>query len=166
MNRQITTFKLGDLFLGVNILLVKEVYRYKAITSIPGASEHLCGLMNLRGKIVTVVDLNVCLNRGPTPNKNECRLLILKTEEEVMAVNSRSRPDHIHWGDDIVGFLIDSMDDVLEIDHRDILPSPSNLARMDENLMDGVVKQGDRLMIILDVPAVLDLAMGAGGGDI
>lgn len=53
------------------------------VNPIPNAPNHLLGLMNLRGRVVTVIDLNVCLNRLPETNTGDRRLLILKTREEI-----------------------------------------------------------------------------------
>ena len=72
MARQIATFVLGKTLLGLDILLVKEVYRSVSITPIPDAPEHIRGLMNLRGRVVTVMDLNTCLGRQ-TDGKGQCR---------------------------------------------------------------------------------------------
>ena len=161
MSRQIATFILGETILGVDILLVKEVYRHKNFTPIPDAPEHFKGLMNLRGRVVTVIDLNVCLNRPPAENIDNCRLLILKTEEEIAKYIAAGRMPRIKLGDDIVGFLIDSMDDVLDLEDDQILPPPPNLKEVDEAMIDGVVKRGEQLVILLDIEAVLNEIVNA-----
>ncbi|MDM8549166.1 chemotaxis protein CheW [Desulfobacterales bacterium HSG2] len=161
MTRQIATFLLGSTILGVDILLVKEIYRYKAISPIPDAPEHLRGLMNLRGRVVTVIDLSVCLNRPAAANIDDCRLLILKTQEEIRNYINKEILEDTSLGEDIVGFLIDQMDDVLTIENEAILPPPPNLVDIDEALVRGVIKQGEHLVILLDVTAVLGLVMNA-----
>jgi len=161
MNRQITTFFLGDMLMGLDILLVKEVYRHMSISPIPDAPPHLRGLMNLRGRVITVIDLNVCLNRPPASDITESRLLILKTQKEIRNYKNMEYLEDVCVGDDIVGFLIDRMDDVLTVEEKDILPVPSNIVDIDEGLMTGVVRQGDQLVILLDVTAVLELVMNA-----
>jgi purine-binding chemotaxis protein CheW len=159
MTRQIATFALGDTLLGVNILLVKEVYRHMSVSPIPDAPAHLSGLMNLRGRVVTVIDLNVCLNRPVTTN-TEGRLLILKTQEEIRGYKNKGLlQDDAYLGEDIVGFLIDRMDDVLTVEDEDILPPPPNLVEIDEELVEGVIKQENHLVILLHITAVLDLVM-------
>jgi len=161
MTRQIATFLLGSTLLGVDILLVKEIYRYKAISPIPDAPTHLRGLMNLRGRVVTVIDLSVCLNRPAATNIDDCRLLILKTQEEIRNYINKGLLEDASLGEDIVGFLIDQMDDVLTIENEAILPPPPNLVDIDEALVRGVIKQGEQLVILLDVTAVLGLVMNA-----
>lgn len=161
MARQIATFLLGETLFGVDILLVKEIYRHKAISPIPGAPPHLCGLMNLRGRIVTVIDLSVCLNRPATEHVEECRLLIFKTQQEIREYGHEEFLKDVYVGEDIVGFLIDRMDDVLTVENKDILPTPPNLGDVDEHLIKGVIRQGKQLVILLDLPAVLESVMGA-----
>ncbi|MDM8525010.1 chemotaxis protein CheW [Desulfococcaceae bacterium HSG8] len=163
MSRQIATFLLGNTLLGIDILLVKEVYRHMAISPIPDASSHLRGLMNLRGRVVTVIDLNVCLNRPSAADIDNCRLLILKTQEEITRYIHEGYIDDIFMGEDIVGFLIDRMDDVLTVEDEDILPPPPNIVEVDEDLVKGVIKQGNRLVILLDVASVLESVMNAAG---
>ncbi len=161
MSRQITTFLLGNTLLGVDILLVKEVYRHMTVNQIPNAPNHLRGLMNLRGRVVTVIDLNVCLNRPAATNMDDCRLLILKTQEEIRNYINQGHLEDVFLGEDIVGFLIDKMDDVLTVENEEILPPPPNIANLDEDVIEGVIKQEKRLVILLDVTVVLKLVMNA-----
>ncbi|QTA88418.1 chemotaxis protein CheW [Desulfonema magnum] len=161
MSRQITTFFLGNTLFGVDILLVKEVYRHMTVNPIPNAPNHLLGLMNLRGRVVTVIDLNVCLNRLPETNTGDRRLLILKTREEIKKYINNNQLNDVFLGEDIVGFLIDKMDDVLTVENEEILPPPPNIADLDEDIIEGIIKQGKRLVILLDVTVVLELVMNA-----
>jgi purine-binding chemotaxis protein CheW len=156
MTRQIATFVLGETLLGVDILLVKEIYRQKTFSPIPDAPAELRGLMNLRGRVVTVIDLNVQLNRPPSEITDETRLLIFKTQAEIEGYIEAGRLPEITLGEDIVGFLIDRMDDVLTASAGDVLPPPPNVVDIDETLIDGVVKKGNQLVILLDVAAVLE----------
>ncbi len=164
MNRQIATFQLDDNLLGVDILLVKEVYRHMSISPIPDAPPQLKGLMNLRGRVVTVIDLKVCLNRPSTEQVDDSRLLIFKTEEEILGYRHRAGLDGVELGEDIVGFLIDRMDEVVTVETDEILPPPPNLTDIEEDLIQGVIKQGEHLLILLDVTAVLEKVMRAAAG--
>ncbi|MBF0100018.1 MAG: chemotaxis protein CheW [Desulfobacterales bacterium] len=161
MVRQIATFFLGKTLLGIDILLVKEVYRQMSITPIPGAPNLLKGLMNLRGRVVTIIDLNVCLKRQPIQDVSLCRLLILKTEEEIIRFKQHNLIEHVDIGEDIVGLLIDTMDDVIEVKDEDILSPPSNLGEMDHTLIRGIIKRNDQLVILLNIVGLLDMVMQA-----
>jgi len=156
MLRQIATFHLQGMMLGVDILLVREVYRKISLTPIPDSSKHLRGLVNLRGRVVTVIDLNVCLQRDPIKDIKNSRLLIMKTDEEVSSYLNDGSLKKANLGDDIVGFLIDRMDDVLELEDKQIHPPPPNMKISDETLVEGVIKQENELIILLDVSAILD----------
>lgn len=169
MTRQIAAFHLDGgqrpLVLGIDILLVKEVNRQihsGGISPIPNAPPQLRGLMNLRGRVVTVIDLNVCLNRTPTTDVDNSRLLILKTQEEIAVFIAKGILKNVTLGDDIVGFVIDRMDDVVPIKDADILPAPPNIVDIDLNLIQGVVKLENQLIVLPDVPAVLENVMNAG----
>ncbi|OQX26051.1 MAG: hypothetical protein BWK80_12445 [Desulfobacteraceae bacterium IS3] len=159
MTRQIATFFLGDTLLGVDILLVKEIYRHQSVNPIPDAPLHLCGLMNLRGRVVTVINLSVCLNRPGPADMEKSRLLILKTQEDIRACSCKELLEDVWLGDDIVGFLIDKMDDVLSVESEDILPPPPNIADIENDLIEGIIKRKDRLVILLNVTAILELIM-------
>jgi len=155
MTRQIATFRVGDALLGIDILLVKEVYRHMTLTPIPGAPPQLGGLMNLRGRVVTVIDLNVCLEL-PQQDAESKRLLIMKTGSEILQYQRQGKIEEVELGEDIVGFLIDRMEEVLTIQEEDVLPAPPNLAIIEKKLIDGVVKLKDHIVILIDVSALLD----------
>ena len=156
MIKQIIKFKLNNIFLGIDVLLIREINRKIELTSVPTATDNIRGLMNLRGKIVTVIDLNVCLNESPTEITDESRLLIMKTDHEIKYYQNEGLLDKVQMGDDIVGFVIDTMGDVLDIDEDDILPTPPNLDMAGRELIDGVIKLEDNLIMLLYVTKTLE----------
>jgi purine-binding chemotaxis protein CheW len=156
MMRQIASFHLGDTLLGMDILLVKEINRQITISPVPGGPAHLLGLMNLRGRVVTVIDLNVCLGRAPARDVTASRLLILKTQEEIKGFVAAGQLPDIVVGEDIVGFVIDRMADVVAVEADDILPPPPHLVDIEKDLVQGVIERKNRLITLLDVPAVLE----------
>ncbi len=166
MNRQITTFKVADTLLGLDILIVKEVYRHMEVTAIPDAPPHMSGLMNLRGRVVTVINLGVCLNLEST-EKDDLKLLIMKTNAEIHQYQQKGLLPDVSLGDDIVGFLIDNMDDVLTVEDDEILTTPPNLDNVDRQLIEGVIKLESGLVLILDINAILDriLSLSSAAGD-
>ena len=161
MHRQITTFMLGNTRIGIDILLVREVYRHMSVTPVPDSPPHLNGLMNLRGRVVTVIDLNVCLSRPAAEDIESNRLLVMKTDKEIEKYKSEGLLKDVSIGDDMVGFLIDQMDDVVSIEDSEIFPAPSHLDEVEEALIEGVIKQGEELIILLDVTALLEKVMEA-----
>ncbi len=161
MARQIATFLLGDTLFGTDILLIREVYRYKDTSRIPGAPPHLHGLMNLRGRVVTVIDLGVCLNRPLKTDNQQSQLLIFKVRQEIADHRFQEYFKDISPGDDIVGFLIDRMDEVLSVEDDEILPTPPNIADVEESLIDGIIRRDHRLVILLNIPAILEQVMAS-----
>ncbi len=161
MSRQIATFILGETILGVDIIMVKEIYRNMNITPVPDATPHLRGLMNLRGRVVTIIDLNICLGRESSDSIKDNRLLVLKTQDEISALKYRGDFETADVGEDIVGFLIDRMDDVVTIEDEEVLPPPANIDKKEEELIEGVIKRGDNLVMLLDISAVLERVMSA-----
>lgn len=157
MNRQIATFRMGETRMGVDILLVKEVYRRMRVSPVPGAPPQLVGLMNLRGRVVSVIDLAACFQRKGVAS-DQGQLLILKTDGEVAPFlrDGRLPSDLGRMGEDIVGLLIDGMDDVMTLPPDQVLPAPPNLADLNGDLIEGVVKTAAELVILLTVPALLE----------
>lgn len=138
---QYCTFHLGDLFLGVEVIRVQEVIRHQATTPVPLASPVIGGLMNLRGEIVTTIDLR--------------RRLLLEDRaghEDPMNVVIRS-------DDGVVSLLVDEIGDVIEVGDDDFEPSPSTLDPATRDVIVGVYKLAGRLLLILDCDRVLDLAL-------
>lgn len=159
MIRQIAAFHLDAALLGIDILLVREINRHPHISPVPGAPPHLLGLMNLRGRVVTVIDLNVCLGRNASRREDTAPLLILKTQEEIGRYQTAGRLPEGEVGEDIVGFVIDRMADVVAVEEEKILPPPANIGDIEGALIRGVIREENRLIILLDVPAVLERVM-------
>jgi len=85
----------------------------------------------------------------------------MKTDKEIEKYKSEGLLKDVSMGDDMVGFLIDRMDDVVSIDDSEIFPAPPHLDEVEEALIEGVIKQGEELIILLDVTALLEKVMDA-----
>lgn len=155
MSRQITTFAVGEMLLGLDILIIKEVHRQVAVTPVPGAPEAISGLMNLRGRVVTVIDPEVCLNL-PRTHGAEKRLLVLKTDGEISDYIAGGMLGDVVLGGDIVGLLIDRMEEVQVIENEDVLPPPPNLDTTERKIIEGVIKLKNRLIVLLNVTRMLE----------
>ncbi|MDQ2650681.1 MAG: chemotaxis protein CheW [Actinomycetota bacterium] len=134
------TFLLGDLYLGVEVTRVQEVIRHQITTPVPLASEVIGGLMNLRGEIVTTIDL-----------RRRLGLPSLSDGQDPMHVVIRS-------DDGVVSLLVDAIGDVIEVDDDAFEPAPPTLAPATRELIVGVYKLDGRLLLVLDCDRVLDLA--------
>lgn len=154
---QLATFRVGESLIGVEILLVKEIHRMLALTPVPGASQVFRGLVNLRGKIVTVIDMNEALGQERDDERTNQKLLVLKTADELLRVRGAEHivEDLDQENDDMVGLLIDTMEEGVTVDSSDILPVPTNLDETKKKLISGVIKQDDELILLLHVSELL-----------
>ncbi len=143
LNRQYSTFTAGGLFLGIEVLRVQEVLRYLEMTRIPSAPEVIQGLINLRGQIVTAVDMR---SRMGLPRRSG--------GEPPMNVVVRS-------DDGAVSLLVDEIGDVVEVTADAYEPTPDNLPREQRELIEGVYKLEGRLLLVLDTERVLHTAAAA-----
>lgn len=136
---QLVSFSLGSEEFGVEIGMVQEIVRMPEITRIPRTPEFVEGVVNLRGKIIPVVDLRKRF-RLPAlaPNKSS-RIVI-------MSVKSRT-----------VGMVVDAVSEVLRLDSGAIEPPPEMVAAsVDVSFLKGIATHAGRLLILLDLEQVLN----------
>lgn len=141
---QFSTFFLADLFLGVDVLRVQEVLRYQHMTRVPQAPGEVEGLINLRGQIVTAIDMRRRLQLPPRGGGQMPMNMVVRTEEGA------------------VSLLVDEIGDVLDVDAATYERPPENLAPAARELVRGVYKLKDRLLLVLDAERTVDLAVSRG----
>ncbi len=140
----------GELF-GIDIMLVREIIHNFEYTSVDHAPEYVCGLMNLRGRIVTIVDLSARFGIKKGDGKSVDRhCVVLKTAGELKG--SVPSETQTKMPDDLVGILIDNVDEVHPVEDSDTEPPPANMRGMDSRFLKSVVKLDKRLMVVLNVP--------------
>ena len=130
--KQFCTFYLDDLLVGIDVLKVQEIILPQEITDIPMAPFAIRGLINLRGQVVTAIDMRKWLGFDP-----------LASEENTMNVVIRAE-------DDTVSFLVDSIGDVLEPTEDSFELPPATLEEKIRELMTGVYKLKDDFLLVLD----------------
>jgi purine-binding chemotaxis protein CheW len=136
-NKQYCTFHLDDLFFGVEVHRIQEVIRYQEMTPVPLASPAIRGLINLRGQIVTAIDLR-------------SRLELKLRSDSQLPMNVVVRTD-----DGPISLLVDEIGDVLEMVEEAFERPPETLGGMARELIVGVFKLTDRLLLALDVDKVV-----------
>lgn len=136
---QLCTFYLDNQMFGIDVQTVQEVIRYQQMTDIPLAPDAVCGLINLRGQIVTAIDLR---KRLGLPNRPEGQL----------PMNVVVRSD-----DGAVSLLVDQIGDVQESDRENFESPPETLRGATRQLIRGAYKMKDRLLLILDTERVIDV---------
>jgi len=137
--KQFCTFFLNGLFFGVEVLSVQEVIRYQEMTRVPLAPGMIRGLINLRGQIVTAIDLR---HRLELPSRD--------TEQLPMNVVVRS-------DDGAVSLLVDEIGDVVEIQEDTYERPPETLRGVARELVQGVYKLKDRLLLVLDTEKTVNV---------
>lgn len=141
MNIQVTTFTVSDLLLGLDVRDVQEILRPQAMTPVPLAPGVVEGLINLRGQIVTALDLRERIGLPP------------RTEAE----QATRRPMNVvvRTGENATSLLVDSIGDVVDVEPGSLEAPPENLADSTRDLLKGIHKLDGRLLLLLDLDRVL-----------
>ena len=137
---QYCTFRVADLFFGVSVDGVQEVLRNQPMTPVPRASEAIHGLINLRGQIVTAVDLRYCLGLPPR-------------EEGQLPMNVIVRV-----GGEAVSLLVDDIGDVIDTAGIELEPAPSNMPAEVQRVITGVRPLPGEILLILDAAKAVDVS--------
>jgi purine-binding chemotaxis protein CheW len=136
-DQQYLTFNLADEYYGVDILKVQEIKGYTTVTRIPNTPDYLKGVLNLRGTIVPIVDLRMKFGMGTTDPTSFTVMVV---------VNVRNR---------IMGFMVDAVSDVLDLNAKNIQPPPELGSGVDITFVAGIGNSNDRLVTLLDIDRVL-----------
>jgi purine-binding chemotaxis protein CheW len=133
----VATFLLGDAAFGIGAAQVQEVVRVGDITPVHHAPPYVVGIRNLRGKIVTVIDLRVRLDLGIVDAGADRRILI------------------VDWQGEPIGLLVDSVAETISVNPADVVPPPPNVHGIQSRNLRGVCRSGERLVALLDPGVVL-----------
>lgn len=137
---QYCTFWVGEYYFGVEVVRVQEVLRHQQMTGIPLTTDVIQGLINLRGQIVTAVDLRRRLEVEPRDGERLPMNVVIRT------------------GEGVVSFLVDEIGDVVEVTEDSFEQSPDTLDGLGRELIRGVYKLEDQLLLILDVDKAADIS--------
>jgi len=135
---ELASFFVGEALCGMDILKVQEINKLIEMTRVPQAPEYVLGILNLRGEIVTIIDLGKKLGLKSTELSDKTRNII---------VNSRG--EHI-------GLMVEKISDVVQAKFEKIEAPPANIGGVQGKYFTGVLKTKDRLIGILDVGKVLE----------
>ncbi|MBF0448882.1 MAG: purine-binding chemotaxis protein CheW [Magnetococcales bacterium] len=156
----VSTFTLGDLYLGIDIILVREINRSMECTPVPGSQDYIRGMLNIRGRVISLFDLKRRLGWSEDEVSDSTIKqynVIMKTHAEVMKINPTLAQSRCTW-EDPVGLAVDQLGDVREIVDDNILPPPANLRGIAADFVHGVVEFERNLLIIINVAMVLGLS--------
>jgi purine-binding chemotaxis protein CheW len=152
--RQLATFPFDGQVYGIDVLLVREIIRHVEYTPVEHAPAGVLGLLNLRGQIITVLDLSSVLGLAPRQISPDSHCIILKTREELMRSAARDAVDD-ETPAEIVGILVDRIADVVALDSSCIDPPPANARGVHGTMLSGIAKIQDRLILILQMREAL-----------
>jgi purine-binding chemotaxis protein CheW len=136
---QFSTFFVADMFFGVDVLQVQEVLRAQQMSPVPQAPDVIEGLINLRGQIVTAIDMRRQLLLPPRPGGKAPMNMVVRT------------------ADGAVSLLVDEIGDVLAMDAANCERPPENLDPTARELIRGVYKLKDQLLLILDTERAVEV---------
>ena len=143
---QYCTFQLGPLFLGIEVSQVQEVLRKQDMTRVPLAPRAVAGLINLRGQIVAAIELRESLQLEPRSQDNPAMNVVVNT------------------GDGAFSLLVDEVGDVVEVLPCDFEPTPETIVGPAVEMIDGVYKLQDRLLLVINVERTTALACQSATG--
>ena len=142
--QQFCTFYIQGLLFGVEVETVQEVIQHQEMTGVPLAPAVVAGLINLRGQIVTAIDLRRRLGVGDRPGDALPMNVVVRT------------------GDGAVSLLVDEIGDVVEVEQRDFEEAPDTLDSTSRELIRGVYKLKKELLLILDTQRSVNISASAG----
>jgi purine-binding chemotaxis protein CheW len=136
---QLVSFNIGSEEFGVDILKVQEINRMVEVTHVPHAHEYVEGVINLRGKVIPIVDLRTRLGMKRKEHDKNTRIIVVELKGN------------------IIGFVVDGVREVLRIPASVTEKPPGLVGGVREEFVTAVGKLADRLLILLDLEKVLTL---------
>lgn len=119
------------------IVQIREIIRFSQITYVPRAPEFIEGVINLRGKIIPIIDLRKQLGFGSASETRDTRIMVMDL------------------GDDLVGIIVDKVTEVLQILPEELHHTPESLISIDSKFVKALVQKEDRLIILIDFESLL-----------
>lgn len=153
----LVTFKVADRFFAIPIGLVREINRQLDMTRVYQAPKCIRGLVNLRGQIVTVMDLGERVGVGVRRISEESRLVVLKENADLRS----DLPPEIRTADDSIGLLVDEISDVLTPERSDLESPPPNLKQSEGRHMVAVCKTCSATVGILNPASLVKSVISA-----
>jgi purine-binding chemotaxis protein CheW len=131
------TFRLEQELYGINVLQVQEVLRVSEIVPVPGAPDYVLGIINLRGKVVTVIDMRRSFGLPSHENTDASRIMIIES------------------GKQVAGMLVDSVAEVVNIDSNQVETAPDVGTSEASKYIQGIANHNKEILILVDVNKLL-----------
>lgn len=136
-DNQYLTFTSGPEIFGIEIINIKEIKEYTGVTSIPMMPDYIKGVINLRGNVVPILDLQIRFGRKASHITRKSCVIIIEMESD------DSKTD--------LGLLVDSVNEVIDISQNDVEPAPSFGSKIRIDFIKGIGKVSNQFIIILDI---------------
>ncbi len=134
---QLVSFNLGKEEFAVDILKIQEINRMVEITQVPKSPDFVEGVINLRGKVIPIIDLRKKFSLDVAESTRQTRIVVVDIDNKV------------------VGLIVDAVSEVLRLPSSTVEPPPPIVAGIDSEYINGVGKLEDRLLILLDLNKIL-----------
>lgn len=134
---QCVTFTLEDETYGIDVMQVQEVLREIEVAPVPGAPHYILGIINLRGNVVSVIDARTRFGLPTKESDDMTRIIVIEAQQQ------------------IIGILVDSVAEVVDLDRKDIDTAPNVGNSETAKYIDGVVSRDDELLILVDLNKLL-----------
>jgi len=138
---QYLTFKLAGEEYGLNIVKVQEIKGWTPVTKVPNTPEYVCGVLNLRGTIVPIIDMRARFNLDQSEYTETTVIIVLSVESE--------------RGSRVVGIVVDAVSDVLNVNASDIKPTPDFGTTVDMEFISGLAAVGEQMVMLLEIDKML-----------
>ncbi|MCX5804816.1 MAG: chemotaxis protein CheW [Proteobacteria bacterium] len=138
--RQYLTFQLGEEVFAIDVSCVREILEFTTVTKVPKTPDYMRGVINLRGSVVPVLDMRLKFGMTKTEKKVNTCVIVIEVSFEGETT--------------IMGALVDSVQEVLELDPDQIEPAPRIGIQLKTEFIKGMGKRDDRFIIVLDTDKV------------
>lgn len=142
---QFLTFQLEEEEYGLEILRVQEIKGYSKVTPLPNTPPEVKGVMNLRGTVVPIIDLRTKFGLRSTEYTRFTVIIVVTV------------------GAKVAGLVVDAVSDVLNVEAKEMVPTPDLGAGVDTSFMTGIARNGDRLVSLLNIDRLVGASTGAPG---
>jgi purine-binding chemotaxis protein CheW len=140
---QYLTFQMNDKSYGLEILNIKEIIEYSEVTEVPMTPDFILGVINLRGRVVPVIDLGLLFSGKPVVLTRRTSIIILEVKNSDLQLE--------------IGIAVDVVNEVIDINADDIEPSPTLGDKINTAFISGMAKMDEEFLILLNVENVMSV---------
>jgi purine-binding chemotaxis protein CheW len=135
--QQLVKFHIADEAFGIGIKQIFQILKPQEVFKVPNTPPFIEGLINLRGKVMTVFNLRKRFNMPEKENDEDTKILVIRMD------------------DYLFGFTVDSVSEIVRVQDEDIVETPPSLINFDKRFLSGVAKVGEKLILLLDLEKIL-----------